>query len=407
MNYSLFIILQKYGTIQVQFLIGHVSGPFPEGAALKSKEDYNMKKLKRLAALGTAAVLAAGVLTGCGGGGGNADTAAPAADSSNAAGDDAAAGDAASGDAASVEKIDLVFSHINAETHTWHKMAVKFKELIEEKSGGNITVTIYPNNQLGSEIETVQSAIAGMGDCDIVLTGESMQTYVEELGIIGMPYAITSDEHMEAVLNGEVGQELDELMLSAGLRNLGAVRRGPRNITSNKEIHSPDDLQGFIIRTPESSMTMAAFNAMGAKPTPMAFSEIFTSLQQGVIHGQENPLANIYDASLYEVQDYVIETEHLRAWVYMAISETRFSSFSPAAQAMIQECAAEAINYEHELFLEEEASLKSTLEEKGMTFIEVDQAPFKEKAVAGVLEVLSDRQKAIYEKMVAADPAAQ
>ena len=166
-----------------------------------------MKKLKRLAALGTAAVLAAGVLTGCGGGGGNADTAAPAADSSNAAGDDAAAGDAAaSGDAASVEKIDLVFSHINAETHTWHKMAVKFKELIEEKSGGNITVTIYPNNQLGSEIETVQSAIAGMGDCDIVLTGESMQTYVEELGIIGMPYAITSDEHMEAVLNGEVGQ---------------------------------------------------------------------------------------------------------------------------------------------------------------------------------------------------------
>lgn len=93
-------------------------------------------------------------------------------------------------------------------------MAVKFKELIEEKSGGNITVTIYPNNQLGSEIETVQSAIAGMGDCDIVLTGESMQTYVEELGIIGMPYAITSDEHMEAVLNGEVGEELDQLMIA-------------------------------------------------------------------------------------------------------------------------------------------------------------------------------------------------
>ena len=179
----------------------------------------------------------------------------------------------------------------------------------------------------------------------------------------------------------------------------------PRNITSNKEIHTPDDLKGFIIRTPESKMTMAAFEAMGAKPTPMAFSEIFTSLQQGVIHGQENPLANIYDASLYEVQDYVIETEHLRAWVYMAISEARFSSFSPEAQAMIQECASEAIAYEHELFLADEAQLKSTLEEKGMTFIEVDQTPFKEKAVSGVLEVLSDKQKAIYEKMVAADPA--
>lgn len=308
--------------------------------------------------------------------------------------------------AAELEEINLVFSHINAETHTWHKLALKFKELVEERSGGKITCTIYPNNQLGSEIETVQSAIAGMGDCDIVLTGESMQTYVEELGIIGMPYAITSDEHMDAVLNGEVGAELDALMQQAGLRNLGAIKRGPRNITSNKEIHTPDDLQGFIIRTPESKMTMAAFEAMGAKPTPMAFSEIFTSLQQGVIHGQENPLANIYDASLYEVQDYVIETEHLRAWVYMAISEARMGSFSEAAQALITECAEEAIAYEHELFLEDEANLKSVLEEKGMTFIEVDQAPFKEKAVSGVLAVLSDKQKAIYEKMVAADPAA-
>jgi TRAP-type C4-dicarboxylate transport system substrate-binding protein len=194
-------------------------------------------------------------------------------------------------------------------------------------------------------------------------------------------------------------------MLQAGLRSLGAIKRGPRNITSNKEIHTPDDLKGFIIRTPESKMTMAAFEAMGAKPTPMAFSEIFTSLQQGVINGQENPLANIYDGSLYEVQKYVIETEHLRAWVYFAISEARFSSFSPAAQEMISECATEAIAYEHELFLEEEAQLKQTLEDKGMTFIEVDQDLFKEKAVAGVLEVLTDRQKAIYEKMVAADPA--
>lgn len=360
-----------------------------------------MRKGKKFVALGAAAVMAASMLAGCGG-------SKPAA--TEAPKKTAAAGEAEkkepSGDAsADVEKIDLVFSHINAETHTWHKMAEKFKELIEEKSGGNITVTIYPNNQLGSEIETVQSAIAGMGDCDIVLTGESMQTYVEELGIIGMPYAITSDEHMDAVLEGEVGKELDELMLQAGLRSLGAVKRGPRNITANKEIHSPDDLKGFIIRTPESKMTMAAFEAMGAKPTPMAFSEIFTSLQQGVIHGQENPLANIFDASLYEVQDYVIETEHLRAWVYMAISEARFSSFSPAAQAMIQECASEAIAYEHELFLADEAQLKSTLEEKGMTFIEVDQAPFKEKAVSGVLSVLSDKQKAIYDKMVAVDPA--
>ena len=140
-----------------------------------------MKKMKRLVALGAAAVLATGMLAGCGGSS-NTETKAAGGDAAGGGGA-AGGGDAAGGDAAGgVEKIDLVFSHINAETHTWHKMAVKFKELIEEKSGGNITVTIYPNNQLGSEIETVQSAIAGMGDCDIVLTGESMQTYRRRAG---------------------------------------------------------------------------------------------------------------------------------------------------------------------------------------------------------------------------------
>lgn len=357
-----------------------------------------MRKMKRVAAFAAAAVMAVSALTACGSSSSSTATTTAAAAAAEDGGDGAASTE--------VEEINLVFSHINAETHTWHKMAVKFKELLEEKSGGKITVTIYPNSQLGTEIETIQSAIAGMGDCDIVLTGESMQTYAEELGILGMPYAITSDEHMDAVLNGEVGEELEQLLINAGLRSLGAIKRGPRNVTSNKEIHTPDDLQGFIIRTPETAMTMAAFQAMGAKPTPMAFSEIFTSLQQGVIDGQENPLANIYDGSLYEVQKYVIETEHLRAWVYFCISESRFQSFSAAAQEMITECAEEAIAYEHELFLEEEASLKTTLEEKGMTFIEVDQEPFKEKAVEGVLAVLTDKQKALYEKIVAADPAA-
>ncbi len=194
-----------------------------------------MKKAKKLVALTTAAVMAASMLTACGGG--SSSSTATQAPADTAAAEGGASGDAAaSGD---YEEIELVFSHINAETHTWHKMAEKFKELIEERSGGKITVTIYPNNQLGSEIETVQSAIAGMGDCDIVLTGESMQTYVEELGIIGMPYAITSDEHMDAVLEGDVGKELEDLMLQAGLRSLGAVKRGPRYITSNKEIPHP------------------------------------------------------------------------------------------------------------------------------------------------------------------------
>ena len=347
-----------------------------------------MKKWKKLATAGFAAVLAAGSLIGCGGtaasGGSEAVTETPAATDG--------------------ETYELVIGHINAETHTWHQMCEKFKETVESSTEGRVKVTIYPGSQLGTEIDMNMSAIAGDGSCDIVLTGESMQTYETALGIIGMPYAITSEEHMDAVLNGEVGDELERLMENTGLHVLGAIKRGPRNVTSNKEIRSPADMAGFKIRTPESAMTMAAFEAMGAKPTPMAFSEIFTSLQQGVIDGQENPLANIQDGAFYEVQKYVIETEHLRAWVYMEISAARFNSFPEDIQQAIQAAADEAVAYEHELFLAQEEELQKTLESEGMTFIEVDQTPFKEAAVTGVLNVLDDNQRAIYEKIVAADP---
>ena len=353
-----------------------------------------MRMWKKIISVGLAAVFVSATLAGCGN-----------SSSVNSGDSDGKSETQVQSTTESSGEYKLVIGHINAETHTWHKMSEKFKESVESATGGRVTVTIYPGSQLGTEIDMNMSAIAGDGSCDIVFTGESMQTYESALGIIGMPYAITSDEHMDAVLNGGVGQELEDLMENTGLHVLGAITRGPRNVTANKEIKTPADMKGFIIRTPESAMTMAAFEAMGAKPTPMAFSEIFTSLQQGVIDGQENPLANIQDGAFYEVQDYVIKTEHLRAWVYMAISASRFNSFPEDIQQAIQTAADEAIAYEHELFLAQEAELQAMLESEGMTFVEVDQTPFKEAAVSGVLNVLDNNQKAIYEKIVAADPS--
>ena len=303
---------------------------------------------------------------------------------------------AASGD----EPIEIVISHIADENHTWHKGSEKFKEVAEEKSGGRLKVTIYPNSQLGNEIDTIQSILTG-GGCDITFTAESMQTYAEELGVIGMPYAIKSEEQLYKVLDGEVGKEMEDIMLNSGMRVLGYFVRGPRNITSNTPIKTPDDLKGFIIRTPQSPMTVAAFEAMGAKPTPMAFSEVFTSLQQGVINGQENPLAMIKSGSLYEVQKYVNETEHLRAWVYIAMGEKKYQSLPDDLKEVVNEAAKEAQEYEHELFLEDEKKLKSELEEKGMEFVEVDQNLFSEKAIPGVEAILTEKQKALYDKIKA------
>ena len=217
-------------------------------------------------------------LAACGGSSGSTaagSTASPAAS--------AAAGNAS---------YKITIAHQQDETDSMHLGAVEFQKYVQEKSNGQIEVEIFPNGQLGPEVDIIQS-ILSQGGCDITFTGESMQTYQPDLGMIGMPYLIQSDEQMEKVLTGEVGQEFEGLMEACGMKCLGYFTRGPRYITSTKKITSVADCNNLVIRTPQSAMTVAAFQALGAKPTPMALSEVFTSLQQGTIEAQENPLAMI------------------------------------------------------------------------------------------------------------------
>ena len=147
---------------------------------------------------------AAMMLTACGGGSSTAST--TAAGKTEAAATEAAKTDAKADDGKTYE---INIGHIVDERDSWHQASEKFKEYVEDKSNGRIKVNIYPNSQLGSEVDMIQSILT-QGGCDITFTGESMQTYQPDLGIIGMPYLIQSDEHMEAVLNGEVGKELEE-----------------------------------------------------------------------------------------------------------------------------------------------------------------------------------------------------
>ena len=211
---------------------------------------------------------------------------------------------------------------------------------------------------------------------------------------------------MEAGLTGEVGAELEGLMEKCGMKVLGYFTRGPRNVTANKKITSPADMNNFVIRTPQSAMTVAAFEAVGAKPTPMALAEVFTSLQQGTIEGQENPLAMIQNSSFYEVQDYVIRTEHLRAWVYIAMGLEQFNALPADLQQVVVDGGKEMQKYEHEIFLKNEEELESKLVEEGMEFVDVDQKAFSDAMTNGVLAVLTDSQKALYEKISAANPDA-
>ena len=292
----------------------------------------------------------------------------------------------------------LKFGHLANEENVWHKAALKFAELVEEKSGGRIEVKVYPNEQLGKEMELIDGI--QMGTVDMTITGESMQNWAPKAGLMGAPYAIQSLDHLNKIAGGDIGKEIEqEIIDKIGLRPVGWFARGPRNLTTNRPVKHPDDLKGMILRVPNVPLFVAVWEALGAKPTPMAFSEVFTSMQQGTIEGQENPYALIKSANFYEVQKYCNLTEHVISWIYVVLGEKKFQSLPEDLQKVVLEAGQEMQAYERELFLAAEQSLAQELQDLGMTFVEVDKAAFQEKATAAVLNALTPEQKDLYMRM--------
>ncbi len=292
----------------------------------------------------------------------------------------------------------LKFGHLGNEENVWHKAAMKFAELVAEKSGGRIEVKVYPNEQLGKEMELIDGI--RMGTVDMTITGESMQNWAPKAGLMGAPYAIRNADHLAKIAGGDIGREIEqEIIDKIGLRPVGWFGRGPRNLTSNSPIKHPDDLKGMILRVPNVPLFVAVWEALGAKPTPMAFSEVFTSLQQGTIAGQENPYALIKSAGFYEVQKYCNLTEHVISWIYVVLGEKKFQSMPEDLQKVILEAGQEMQEYEHQLFQEAEKGLAQELQDLGMTFVEVDKAAFQKKAEVAVFEALTPEQKELYMRM--------
>lgn len=295
----------------------------------------------------------------------------------------------------------LRFGHLANEENSWHKAAEFFAEEVWERSDGRVKVEVFPNEQLGSELETVNAIQAGTAD--MTISGGSLVNWVPRIGVMEAPATIRSQEHLERVAGGPIGEEIEAEIIEKGdLRPIAYFVRGPRNVTSNEPIRTPEDARRLKIRVPNSPLYVSFWESVGATPTPMDFSEVFTALQQGTIDAQENPLALIYSANFYEVQDYVNVTEHLRTWIYVVIGEEQFQSMPEDLQEIILEAGQDMQEYEHELFLEDEQRLADELQERGMTFVtDVDQEAFAEAGQPGMVERMTPEQRELWERIVA------
>ncbi|MGY6742591.1 MAG: TRAP transporter substrate-binding protein [Cecembia sp.] len=299
------------------------------------------------------------------------------------------------------EKAEYVlrFGHLANEQNIWHKAALKFAEEVEQRSGGRMIVKVYPNEQLGKEMDMITGILGEV--MDIMITAESLENWSLPYAILcATPYAIRDSEHLHKVAGGEIGQEIAKHIIEvAGLKPIAYFERGARNLTTNVPVRHPDDLKGLIIRVPNVSLYVSTWSALGAKPTPMAFSEVFTALQQSTIHGQENPFALIRNAGLYEVQKYVNLTEHVKGWAYVVMGNKQFEKLPEDLQQVIMESAQIMQEYEHQLYLEQEELDAQFLKDKGMEFIEVDKGAFEQLARKAVQESFTKGQIELYERI--------
>jgi tripartite ATP-independent transporter DctP family solute receptor len=296
-------------------------------------------------------------------------------------------------------KIVWKFGHLVNEEHMWHRTAVKFAELVKEKTNGEIEIVIYPNEQLGKEIEVLTMIQAGTAD--LTISGESMQNWAPKAALIAAPYAFKSIDHMVKAINSDIGHEIrQEIIEKVGVIPLYYHIRAPRNLTSNKPVHRPEDVRGLRLRLPNVPLFVEAWKAVGASPQVMAFSEVFTALQQGVIDAQENPYDLIYNASLYEVQKYVNETEHVIGWVWVVLGKKQFESLPKNLQDAVLEAAREAQQYADLLFWQEIPMFKQKLIEKGMVInSDVDKEAFRRIMSEAVEKVLTPEQAALYKRI--------
>jgi tripartite ATP-independent transporter DctP family solute receptor len=302
-------------------------------------------------------------------------------------------------DTTSKPEYTVRFGHLANENNIWHKAALRFAAEVFIRSEGRIQVKVYPNEQLGKEMDMLTGILGG--SLDIMITGESLENWSLPLAILcATPFAIRDSDHLKKIAGGPIGKEIEKHITDvSGLKPIAWFERGARNLTTNIPVRHPDDLKGLIIRVPNVSLYVATWNALGAKPTPMAFSEVFTALQQSTIHGQENPFALIRNAGLYEVQKYCNLTEHVKGWAYVVMGNKKLESMPPDLQQIILEAANVMQAYEHELYLEQEALDYQFLKEKGMEFIEVDKAAFEKLASEAVMASFTVEQKKMYQRI--------
>jgi tripartite ATP-independent transporter DctP family solute receptor len=277
------------------------------------------------------------------------------------------------------EPVVLQFSTQSVPDDHHTKAIYKFEELVEASSDGSIQVEVFDSASLMDQNAEQTALLRG----DIAMAYTSSQWLSERVpaaSIVGVSYMITDVDHLYAVMDGQVGQDIFAAAVAeAGVRPLTSIYLGTRqlNLKDVGTIMTPADLEGVKLRVPDSPSWIAMGEALGANPTPIAFGELYLALQTGTVDGQDNPLPTNFNAKFYEVTDQIVLTGHLVNDVWPTINEEIWQSLSEEQQNLIVEAWLEARDYATDLALQAEADLVSFFEEEGLEVYEPDRDAFR------------------------------
>lgn len=286
----------------------------------------------------------------------------------------------------------IKIAHSMAPEHSYNAASEKFKEIVEKKTDGRINVEVYPNSQLGGERETIEAVQAGT--LEMVMTGTSaMSGFVPEWQVFDMAYLFKDYDEFWKVMKSGIGEKFcHEYSEEKGFRGLGIGCMGTRNVHSvNKPVYDIGDMKGLKIRVMESNVHIKSFKAMGAAPVTMAFSELFTALEQGTVDAEESVPSAAYTSKTYEICNYYSLTEHFWLPCCMFMSEKFFQTLSEEDQALVEEAGAEAMEYQWQYHEKEDKEKLQIMKDAGTKVNEVkDKKPFIKAAHSVYNDILED-----------------
>jgi tripartite ATP-independent transporter DctP family solute receptor len=283
------------------------------------------------------------------------------------------------------KKMTLKLGFSSPESNPWYICAEEMAKEVNEKTDGNITIELFPSEILGSDKQMAEMVKMNTLDMQIAPQGV-VANYEPKLAALELPFLFDSNEAVAKLLDGPMGDELAKDLPKKGIRVLAYWENGLRQTTNNvRPINTPADLEGMKLRTPDNKMTISIFEALGANPAPLAYSELYMALSQGVFDGQENPVVNIHASKLNEVQKYISFTNHKYEGKPFIISEATWNKLSPEYQKILSDAAKKYAVKNRQMFAQQDKELRADLEAKGMKLNTPDLTPFRE-ATASVYD---------------------